>query len=335
MTTTSMTKPFIATMVVSLIVWVTSVALSNNSVSIVSSSHQAAADRTGMAGTEEVKEPDALVSLREQVSASSSDLELRLKFAEALMDHAYTGGSMSAMSEAISEYQNVLEVDGKRPEALQALGRAYFDAAMYDKAEKYYREYLAIKSEDTRARVELALLQLRQNEAEEAVLIFESVLEQGQEKFQARFGLALARQLAADPEGALREANIALSEAPDENARARVKEFISHIAGSDASDDNDPQGSEQTGAEMLSPATELQDYFSTHPIIGPKLVSQRWKDATHFEITVADFPVAQMPPFARQAFEDKVKERLAAFAEAIEVSIVDAGSGEELMRIGR
>ncbi|MDD2943400.1 MAG: hypothetical protein PHC51_10600 [bacterium] len=328
-----MIKPLIVTMVVSLLIWVATVSLSNNTVSVVSTSHQAAAEHSGVAGNAEVQEPDALVSLRNQSKAKSDDLELKLQFAEALMAHAYTGGSMSAMKEAIAEYQSVLVVDAKRPEALQALGRAYFDAAMYEKAEQYYRDYLTIKSEDTRARVELALLQLRLNRAEDAIPIFESVLELGQEKFQARFGLALARQLTSDLEGALNEANIALSEAPDENARARVKEFIAHIGGSDVP--AAAQASVNSAAEMRSPATELQDYFSNHPIIGAKIKAQRWKDATHFEITVADFPVAQMPPFARQAFEGKVKERLAAFTESIEVGIVDAVSGEELIRITR
>lgn len=71
----------------------------------------------------------------------------------------------------------------------------------------------------------------------------------------------------------------------------------------------------------------------THPIVGPRVVGFEWTGPSALRAKVADFPMDQMPPFARAKFKSSMAEKVAAVAKknsvggSVTVEIVDAASG--------
>ena len=107
------------------------------------------------------------------------------------------------------------------------------------------------------------------------------------------------------------------------------------------------QGGMQGGMPMPPPAPErdvptnagsdfqqqVQKPFITHPMIGPRVVAFEWSGPTALRAKLADFPMDQMPPFARAKFKSGMAEKLAALAKqngvagTVTVEIVDNASG--------
>jgi len=107
------------------------------------------------------------------------------------------------------------------------------------------------------------------------------------------------------------------------------------------------QGSMQGGMPMPPPAPDREvptnaasDFqrqaekpLVTHSIVGPRVVGFEWTGPTALRAKVADFPMDQMPPFARVKFKSSMAEKVAAVAKqngvagSVTVEIVDAASG--------
>ncbi|MFN2425156.1 MAG: tetratricopeptide repeat protein [Candidatus Binatia bacterium] len=113
------------------------------------------------------------------------------------------------------------------------------------------------------------------------------------------------------------------------------------------------QGSMQGGMPMPPPAPDREvptnaatDFqrqaekpFVTHPIVGPRVVAFEWSSASAMRAKVADFPMDQMPPFARAKFKSGMAEKLAAIAArsglagAVTVEVVDNESGRVMEKL--
>ena len=71
----------------------------------------------------------------------------------------------------------------------------------------------------------------------------------------------------------------------------------------------------------------------THPIVGPRVTAFEWTGATSARAKIADFPMDQMPPFARVKFKSGMAEKLAAAAKeagqdgTVSVELIDQASG--------
>ena len=82
-----------------------------------------------------------------------------------------------------------------------------------------------------------------------------------------------------------------------------------------------------------SPAGQVSAYFQTHPIVGPKLKGLSWPQLKVAKIMLENFPVEQMPPFAKEKFIGGMKEKLKNLPERLNLSLCDAASGKELLRV--
>jgi hypothetical protein len=80
----------------------------------------------------------------------------------------------------------------------------------------------------------------------------------------------------------------------------------------------------QHGAEKI---------FVTHPIVGPRVASFDWTGPAALRVKIANFPMDQMPPFARAKFKSGMTEKLdaaakqAAVSGSVTVEVVDEASG--------
>src|SRR5262249_21893741 len=95
----------------------------------------------------------------------------------------------------------------------------------------------------------------------------------------------------------------------------------------------DAGGQPAVARDQISPGTAVVDYFRNHPIIGKKIRSIQWPDATTAVIALDNFPVEQMPPFAREKFLSNAKQALGALPTKVTVKLVDADSSRELITI--
>jgi hypothetical protein len=76
----------------------------------------------------------------------------------------------------------------------------------------------------------------------------------------------------------------------------------------------------------------LQDFFKYHEIVGPKYDKSYPGRDDSLIVEVNDFPVSAMPPFARQKFEENIKQALLKSHYRVLV-LVDSVSKEELLKI--
>ena len=77
----------------------------------------------------------------------------------------------------------------------------------------------------------------------------------------------------------------------------------------------------------------VQKGLIVHPIVGPRVTGFEWTGPASGRVKIANFPMDQMPPFARAKFESGMNEKLAAAAKAngvqgpLSLEIVDDPSG--------
>jgi hypothetical protein len=75
------------------------------------------------------------------------------------------------------------------------------------------------------------------------------------------------------------------------------------------------------------------------PIAGPKVTSVEWPDKLKAKVIMDNFPMDQMPPFAKTKFETDLKAGIDTakkdnkIASPVEVNIVDSASGKVMETI--
>jgi cytochrome c-type biogenesis protein CcmH/NrfG len=108
-----------------------------------------------------------------------------------------------------------------------------------------------------------------------------------------------------------------------------------------------PGGSTQGGMPMPPPAPDrdvptnastdfqrkAEKPMITHPIVGPRVTGFEWTGPATGRAKIADFPMDQMPPFARAKFKSGMADKLRAIAGenaitgVVSIELVDAASG--------
>lgn len=96
---------------------------------------------------------------------------------------------------------------------------------------------------------------------------------------------------------------------------------------------NDKGGAEGTPKADLSPAGQVLAFFQGHPIVGPKLKGISWPELKVAQVALENFPVDQMPPFAREKFITGVKESLKSLPEKTEIRLIDSQTRNDLLVI--
>ncbi|MCC6953696.1 MAG: hypothetical protein IT290_06225 [Deltaproteobacteria bacterium] len=76
----------------------------------------------------------------------------------------------------------------------------------------------------------------------------------------------------------------------------------------------------------------MNQFFREHPILKEKVRNIRWPAAAQVVVEVADFPVEQMPPFAKAKFEGRVRELQQTLGDPIAIDIVEIGTNRVLLR---
>jgi len=269
-------------------------------------------------------------ALRSKAASAPNSIQDHLALAGALHEEAVTKHDNGLLMDAVQEYQKVLELNPTNSDALLGLATLCFEAGILDKALDYYRRYLATNPDDLKTKTDFGLALLQANMFDEAEKTLKEVIGKKPDLYQAHLALALVWKLQGKTDEAAKKAEESKKLAPTDEDRARIDQFLKAFSQTGPAPSAEPQAQE---AKDISPAMQVNEYFQNHPIIGPKLKGITWPELNVAKVTVENFPVEQMPPFAKEKFISSTQAKLQSFPDKTELKIVDFATGRELMSI--
>lgn len=245
----------------------------------------------------------------------------------ALFDESY-------FAKASEAYGHVLKLDPDDLEALRGIGDVDYDTEKYDQAIAAYEHYLKKKPADPEVITDLGTMYLYTGNADQAEAQYHKALRLKPDMFQAYFNLGVAYAQQDKPSEAQAALKKADELAPDENARNQIKEVIAKISARLA-----PQNASggEKAPTSITPASgfqgEIEQLVRGLPIAGPKVSAVQWPDKTVAKVMMNDFPMDQMPPFAKEKFMTDLKSGIDSAKrdykvnDKVRVELVDAASG--------
>ncbi|MFN8388740.1 MAG: tetratricopeptide repeat protein [Bdellovibrionota bacterium] len=290
---------------------------------------------------------DDLKALKADADAHPDRTDARLNFANAAREEAIQKTDNGLLMEAVQAYTAVLAKEPNQTQALLGLASLCFEAGIMDKAQEYYRRYLQLKPDDLRVKTDYALSQIQTDALDDALVTLNEVINKDHSIFQAHLAVALVYKLQGKTDEAKAKADEAKRLAPSDADRARIDEFLTSLTAKAAAGQQraelppsaipgTPGGEEGEGSiapEDLSPAGMVSQFFASHPIVGPKLKGIAWPELNTAIVRLENFPVDQMPPFAREKFLGSMKQKLSGLPNKVTVKLVDADSGAELLTV--
>src|SRR5271154_6851439 len=286
----------------------------------------------------------------------------------AMFDQSYYGKAQDA-------YGHVLKLDPDNLDAHRGIGDIDYDKQLYDEAIAAYEHYLKKKPDDPEVRTDLGTMYLYTGNADQAVVQYKKAIASKPGFFQAYYnmGIAYAQENQADEAAATLKQ--ALTLAPDDTARDQVRQLIAKLNGAPAASASNQAASAATAsapssqkqaaaakspaaassaaasvamakASPAAPASAEDDFHDAVeevirglPIAGPKVTSAEWPDKLKAKVVMDNFPMDQMPPFAKTKFESDLKAGIDTakkdnkIASPVEVNIVDGASGKVMETI--
>jgi tetratricopeptide (TPR) repeat protein len=244
---------------------------------------------------------------------------------------------------AIEAFDHVLARDPKRSDAIRGKANVFYDQNEAELAIPLYERYLALKGDDLSVRTDLATMYLYSGDPQKAIAMYKEVLAKDPTFVQAHYNLAAAYHEQGDTDGALAELRTARRHATDERIKQQIDQMIAKLSGAPA-----PAEAPAVPAVASAPATNdnltpfqqsVEKQLRAHQILGPRIAELRWTGPGRVEARMRQFPMAQMPPMARTAFE----KRLVGFLDEarrqdpvdgeVAIVVVDADSGETMATI--
>jgi tetratricopeptide (TPR) repeat protein len=245
---------------------------------------------------------------------------------------------------ALEAFEHVLTRDEKQPDALRGKANVYYDRNEPALAIPLYERYLALKGDDPSVRTDLATMHLYAGDAPKAIAMYKDVLAKDPHFVQAHYNLAAAYHEQGDNAAALDELRTARRFATDERVQQQIDQMIANLSGVAAG----PPAAAATAAPAAPPSPDatltpfqqaVEEALRGHQILGPRIAELRWTAPGRVEARMREFPMAQMPPMARAAFEKRMVGYLEEARQAhpvdgeVAIVIVDAGSGETMATI--
>jgi len=289
----------------------------------------------------------------------------------AMFDSTYYGKAEDA-------YGHVLKIDPDNLDALRGIGDIDYDKQLYDEAIAAYEHYLKKKPEDPEVRTDLGTMYLYTGNADQAVVQYKKAIASKPGFFQAYYNMGIAYAQENKPDEAAITLKQALAIAPDATERDQVKALIAKVNGAPAMNAATQSASagmpvtapvsqapaaasvakkpaaksstamaSQTSESLAAAAGAGQDDFHDSfevmmrglPIAGAKVGSVQWPDKLKARVLMDNFPMDQMPPFAKAKFISDLRAGIESakqdndISSPVEVNIVDGASGQVMETI--
>ncbi|HYB91049.1 MAG TPA: tetratricopeptide repeat protein [Candidatus Binataceae bacterium] len=260
----------------------------------------------------------------------------------AMFDESYYGMAADA-------YGHVLKIDPDNLDALRGIGDIDYDRNKYDEAIAAYEHFLKKKPDDPEVRTDLGTMYLYTGNADQAIVQYKKAIKTKPDFYQGYFNMAVAYVQSNKPSDALAALEKALPLAPDDNTRNQVKELTARInSGSltpppgGGAPSSAPSAAAQAPVAESAPGTfhgEIEQMVRGLPNMGPKVGSVQWPKDLQAKVMMDNFPIDQMPPFAKQKFVTDIKAGIESakkdhkVAGTVEMDIVDSASGRVMQTI--
>jgi tetratricopeptide (TPR) repeat protein len=255
--------------------------------------------------------------LRHKAEAKPTDLALWNRLGEVLfrasqLDPVYSPQAMDA-------YAHVLKIDPDNLDALRGVGNVDYDRGNYDQAVAAYEHYLKKKPDDADVRTDLGTMYLYTGNADQALVQYKKVIAQKPSFFEAYFNMGIAYTRMNDPAKASDAFDHAIKTAPDDQTRARIKDAIAKVTGTGAAAANEEASAGGAAAGASAPAGggatapantfegAIENMLRGIRFMGPKVASVEWPAKNKALVLLDQFPMDQMPPFAKQKFLSDLK----------------------------
>lgn len=275
---------------------------------------------------------DSTKQLEEKLKGDPDNRQLMVELAAAYSQEAAKNRNVGLLIRAVDLYQSVIKAEPSNSTATLSLALIMMDIGGYQRAVELFDSYLKVKPNDVRVRGDYALALIQAERLDDAEKQLQLIIDSKQYLVQSYLSRALIMKLRGSSEKVFAELDAAAAHAENDGDREKIAGFRAMLKSEPDTKLANAAGATPSTATG-SPAVVIGDYFKNHPIIGSKLQSVRWPTGNTAEVVVRDFPVEQMPPFARAKFVDSVSKMLGGLGEGFKVVLIDADSGKELISI--
>ncbi|MCB1045457.1 MAG: tetratricopeptide repeat protein [Acidobacteria bacterium] len=194
------------------------------------------------------------------------------------------------------------------------LGDTHFDLNQYPEAIDAYKRYLELQPGDANVLTDMGTQYFYNNQIDEAIEAYEQAVAVFPNHYHAHFNLYLLYTRTEKPQKAQEHLDRTV-----EIEKAFGKIMAPHR----------PLKPQFAEAAPASPYQQLEQFFRTHPIMGPKFDSLQVK-GNQIQVMLLNFPMDIMPENAKITLSSKIKNQLEQLDSPHTLQLVDHQSGKIL-----
>ncbi len=278
--------------------------------------------------------------LREELEKDPQNIEKLKVMAGILGDKLRNDphSSNTTVFEAIDVLSRILAMAPNDPAALVMMADVSFDQKAFTKAQEFYERYLKLEPDNHGARARYASTLTFLGQYDKSITELNSVLKQDPKNFPAMAYLSITYAQQGELSKAKETGSAALNIAPSDEARARFSAFMTTLeaqGGASPVRGNIPSAQDAPASPPVAAGvTGFVAQIKANPIAGPKFVGhEEVKD--EIRLTFKDFPMSQMPPFAKEKFFGSLKKAAqgANLSHVKTLSFIDLASGTVMEQI--
>jgi tetratricopeptide (TPR) repeat protein len=213
-----------------------------------------------------------------------------------------------------------------------------FDQKAFTKAQEFYERYLKLEPDNHGARARYASTLTFLGQYDKSVQELNAVLKQDPKNFPAMAYLSITYAQQGDLSKANETGAAALNLAPSDEARARFSAFMTTLqaqaAASPARGNIEAPKSEAPVQAVTTGIAGFVAQVQNNPVAGPKFVGHE-EVKEELRLTFKDFPMSQMPPFAKEKFFGTLKKAAqdTNISNVKTISFIDLASGKVMDQI--
>jgi cytochrome c-type biogenesis protein CcmH/NrfG len=219
--------------------------------------------------------------------------------------------------EAIDVLGKILAIAPNDPGALVMMADVSFDQRAFTKAQDFYERYLKIEPDNLGARARYASTLTFLGQYDKSIQELNTVLKVDPKNFPAMAYLSITYAQQGDVSKAKQYGKSALNLAPSDEAKARFSAFMGTLNESGKTTaESAPRGTlAAQSTEVVGGQSGLLGFISSvraNPVAGPKFVRYDDSKAGVVRLVFREFPMGQMPPFAKDKFFNTLRQAAAA-----------------------
>lgn len=315
----------------------------------------------------------AAAAAKDPTNVEAAQKLARARYRASVINASYRAAAQQSLD-------SLMKLDPRNDEGMRISASLAYDAGDFPEAAKRFEAFLERNPDDTGALTDLGSALLFQDKPDLAITAYQAALNKDPNFMQAHFNMGIAYQKQGNKDASIASLKRAMESATAPEERQHIENALAEVEGRQpaqlaggsppAASQGAVGGGQQTGSPgaagasaqpntqggmpMPPPApdrsvptnasTDFQRQAEkpliTHPIVGPRVVSFEWTGPSSGKVKIADFPMDQMPPFARTKFKSGMAEKLGAIAastgvsDPVTVEMIDNGSGRVMDTLG-